>query len=210
MQHLNIRIGMMNLINKLSFKEALKGSRIVPAVKHLQDLAEVLNIPWVSVVILLGGDINDLEEMLKVRSKYPDKFLLAHVDLLNGIGKDESGIRYLKHLGLEGIVSIKWQLLRYAKENNMLTVQRLFLVDSEAIRTGLKVIKQTSPDALEILPATVPKFVIDELHKATALSILGGGLLRTEEDVRTALSNGLTAVTASRRNLWNLHLTKKE
>lgn len=193
--------------NRAAFNDTLSKSRVVPAIKHLEDLAEVLNIPWVSVVILLGGDINSLEDMLKVRRKYPDKYLLAHIDLINGIGKDESGVRYLKRLGLEGIVSVKWQLLRFAKENEMLTVQRLFLVDSEAIRTSLRLIKQTSPDAIEVMPATVPKFAIDELHKATALSILGGGLLRTEEDVQSALDNGMTAVTSSRRNLWNLQLT---
>ncbi|WP_148265328.1 glycerol-3-phosphate responsive antiterminator [Desulfosporosinus orientis] len=197
----------VDMISKMNFKEALIKSRIVPAVKHLEDLTEVLNIPGVSVVILIGGDINDLEGVLKVRSRYPEKSLLAHVDLIEGIGKDEAGMRYLKRLGLEGVVSVKWQLLRYAKENNLLTVQRLFLVDSEAIRTGLKVIKKVTPDAIEILPATVPKFAIEEFLKVTDLSILGGGLLRTAEDVHTALNNGLTAVTASRRNLWKLRLT---
>lgn len=189
-------------MNGSAFKEALKASRVVPAVKHIEDLAEVLNLPWVSVVILLGGDINSLEAVLRLRNKYPEKCVLAHVDLIEGVGKDAAGIRFLKRLGLQGIVSVKWQLLHYAKENKMLTVQRLFLVDSESIRTGLKVIKKVTPDAIEILPATVPKFAIDEFHKVTDLSILGGGLLRTDEDVRSALSNGLTAVTASRRNLW--------
>jgi len=195
------------LKTRAKFNNALLKSRIVPAVKHPEDLGEVLNIPWVSVVILLGGDINDLEEMFKVRRKYPEKFLLAHIDLINGVGKDNSGVRYLKRMGLEGIVSVKWQLLRYGKENKMITVQRLFLVDSESIRTGLKVIKQMSPDAIEVMPATVPKFAIDELRSAADVNILGGGLLRTAEDVHKALGNGLTAVTTSRRNLWNLRLT---
>jgi len=195
------------LKTRAKFNNALLKSRIVPAIKHPEDLAEVLNMPWVSVVILLGGDINDLEEILKVRRRYPEKFLLAHIDLISGVGKDNSGVRYLKRMGLEGIVSVKWQLLRYGKENKMITVQRLFLVDSESIRTGLKVIRQISPDAIEVMPATVPKFAIDELRNAADFNILGGGLLRTEEDVHQALGNGLTAVTTSRRNLWNLRLT---
>jgi len=195
------------LKTRAKFNNALLKSRIVPAIKHPEDLGEVLNIPWVSVVILLGGDINDLEEILKVRRRYPEKFLLAHIDLISGVGKDNSGVRYLKRMGLEGIVSVKWQLLRYGKENKMITVQRLFLVDSESIRTGLKVIRQISPDAIEVMPATVPKFAIDELRNAADFNILGGGLLRTEEDVHQALGNGLTAVTTSRRNLWNLRLT---
>ena len=198
---------MIALKTRAKFNNALLKSRIVPAIKHPEDLAEVLNMPWVSVVILLGGDINDLEEILKVRRRYPEKFLLAHIDLISGVGKDNSGVRYLKRMGLEGIVSVKWQLLRYGKENKMITVQRLFLVDSESIRTGLKVIRQISPDAIEVMPATVPKFAIDELRNAADFNILGGGLLRTEEDVHQALGNGLTAVTTSRRNLWNLRLT---
>ena len=194
----------------MDFKQSLETSRIVPAVQHSDDLAEALNIPWISVVFLLGGDIDRLEQALKIAEKYPGKYVLAHIDLLEGVGKDAAGIRFLRKIGLKGIVSVKSQLLQYAKENNMLTVQRLFLVDSAAIRTGLKVIKKVTPDAIEILPATVPQFAIEEFRKVTNLSILGGGLLRTEEDVRTALKNGLTAVTASRRNIWNMRLTEKK
>lgn len=191
----------------MNFKQALEANRIVAAVKHSEDLPEVLNLPGVSVIFLLGININNLENALKLSARYPDKYVLAHVDLMEGIGKDQAGIRYLKSLGLMGIISVKWQLLQYAKENGLLTVQRLFLVDSEAIRTGLEVIKKVTPDAIEILPATVPKFAINEFRKVTHLSILGGGLLRTEDDVHTALASGLTAVTSSRRSIWNLHLT---
>jgi len=191
----------------MNFPQALAASRIVPAVKHVEDLAEVFKIPWISIVFLLGGDIFTLEQALQICTKYPGKCMLAHIDLLDGIGKDAAGIRFLKRLGLMGIVSVKWQLLSYARENGMLTVQRLFLVDSEAIRTGLKVIKKVTPDAIEILPATVPRFAIEEIRKVSGQNILGGGLLRTEDDVRAALENGLTAVTASRREIWKLRLT---
>jgi len=193
----------------MDFRQSLEAGRIVPAVKHADDLAEALNIPGISVVFLLGGDIETLEQSLKVAAKYSQKYVLAHVDLLDGIGKDAAGIRFLKKMGLAGVVSVKAQLLGYAKENDMLAVQRLFLVDSESIRTGLRVIKKVTPDAIEILPATVPRFAIEEFRKVTNLSILGGGLLRTEADVLAALDNGLTAVTASRRNIWNMRLTER-
>lgn len=192
----------------MDFRQALESSRIVPAVKHMDDLAEALNIPSISVVFLLGGDIESLEQALKLANKYPGKYVLAHIDLMEGIGKDGAGIRFLRKMGLRGVVSVKAQLLQQAKEQGMLTVQRLFLVDSEAIRTGLKVIKKVTPDAIEILPATVPQFAISEFRKATDSSLLGGGLLRTEEDVHIALRTGLTAVTASRRNIWNIRLTE--
>ncbi|MDA8228730.1 MAG: glycerol-3-phosphate responsive antiterminator [Desulfitobacterium hafniense] len=191
----------------MDFKKLLSKSRIVPAIKRLDDLPEVLKIPWFSVVVILGGDINTLEEVLSIRNKFPEKAFLIHIDLVEGIGKDEAGVRFLKKIGLQGIVSVKSQLLQYAKSHQMLTVQRLFIVDSEALQTGLKVIKKVTPDAIEVLPATVPKFVIDEFQKVTDLSIIGGGLLKTEEDVRATLANGAAAVTTSRRILWNLRLT---
>lgn len=189
----------------MNFREMLQATKIVPAVKHIDDLAEVVRIPWVSVIFLLGGDINTLTSALRHGLDYPNKYVLADIDFIEGIGKDAAGVRFLKSVGLKGIISVKPQLLNYARENNLLTVQRLFLVDSEAIRTGLKVIKKVTPDAIEILPATVPKFVVEEFRGVTNLSILGGGLLRTQEDVQAALGNGFTAVTASRRNLWQLH-----
>lgn len=192
-----------------TFEKLLNKSKIIPAVRHPEDLPEVLKIPQLPIVILLGGDINDLVDIIEIRHKYPSKTLLAHIDLIHGIGKDTAGMRYLKRLGFDGIVSVKWQLLRCAKENDMLTVQRIFFVDSEAIRTSLKIIKQVSPDAIEIMPATVPKFAIDELYNATDLCVLGGGLLRTEADVYKALDNGFKAITSSRRNLWNLKLNQK-
>ncbi|HEX3015585.1 MAG TPA: glycerol-3-phosphate responsive antiterminator [Desulfobacteria bacterium] len=191
----------------MNFKQVLAANPIVPALKHTEDLAEVLSKAWIRVVFLLGADINTLEPVIKQSQRYPNKLMLADVDLMEGIGKDAAGIAYLKRMGLAGVVSVKSQLLNYAKENKMLNVQRLFLIDSEAIRTGVKVIKRVNPDAIEILPATVPKFAIEEFQKVTDASILGGGLLRSEQDVRVALANGLTAITASRRNLWNIRLT---
>lgn len=192
----------------MDLKEILGPCRIIPAVKHMDDLAEVLMLPGLPVIFLLGGDINTLGSALTLAGKYPHKYLFAHLDLLNGIGKDEAGVRYLKDMGLEGIVSVKWQLLQYAKKHKMLTVLRLFMIDSEALCSGLKMIPKVTPDAIEILPASVPPYVIGEFRKVTDLCILGGGLLRSEEDARLALSHGLTAVTASRRNIWNMKLER--
>ncbi|MHB1404435.1 MAG: glycerol-3-phosphate responsive antiterminator [Desulfitobacteriaceae bacterium] len=95
-------------------------------------------------------------------------------------------------------------MLHVAQEFEMLTVQRLFLLDSESVKSGEKLLKKISPDAIEILPAVVPKFVIQEYAKITEQPLLGGGLLRTEEDVKIALDKGFDGVTVSRQNLWNL------
>lgn len=64
------------------------------------------------------------------------------------------------------------------------------------------------PNAVEILPATVPHFVIQDMKDALGIPVLGGGLLRTEEDVRLALSNGIDAVSTSLRHLWDMNFNE--
>lgn len=189
----------------MNLKNVLGQRRVIPVVKKMDDLAEVVQLPSVRPIILMGGDITQLESISQLKKRFPEKYLFVHLDLFEGIGKDELGIAFLKKAGIDGIISVKSQLLHYAKEHRMSTVQRLFVVDSEAVKTGLKVIHKITPDAIEILPATVPKYVLDEFRESTKVFILGGGLLKTDEDVKHALVNGFDAVTASRRDLWKFH-----
>ena len=73
----------------------------------------------------------------------------------------------------------------------MIVIQRLFLVDSESVKTGINMLKGFKPDMMEILPASAPARVIEEIKKNAGLPILGGGLVQTAEDVRNALKNGI-------------------
>ncbi len=191
-------------VRDVDLKALLQRRKVIPAVKRITDLPVVFATSKAAVIILLGGSINELDEIKRASQKYPDKIFLMHIDLLNGVGKDAEGIRFLKQVGFHGIVSVKSQLLHVAQEFEMLTVQRLFLLDSESVKSGEKLLKKISPDAIEILPAVVPKFVIQEYAKITEQPLLGGGLLRTEEDVKIALDKGFDGVTVSRQNLWNL------
>lgn len=113
------------------------------------------------------------------------------MDLMEGIGKDRAGIRLLSRMGVPGIVTTKSNLVKYAREEGICAIQRLFIVDSESLKTAIRVAGSVRPTAVEILPATVPRFVIDEMKRALGLPVLGGGLLKTEEDVRKALASGI-------------------
>lgn len=188
----------------MNIRQGLAHGRILPAVKHISDLSRVLPLSRASIVIVLGGSINELPEIQRIRAKHPEKMIFMHVDLLEGIGKDAEGIRFLKRFGLHGIISVKSHLLNHAKDCGLLTVQRLFLLDSESLTTGLKQMKKNLPDAIEILPAVVPEFVISEFKRATDRPLLGGGLIRSEKDVESALANGFDGLSVSRQSLWNL------
>ncbi|MBM7855990.1 glycerol uptake operon antiterminator [Desulfohalotomaculum tongense] len=184
-------------------EKLMQRKKIGAAIRRVTDLEEALQHPSISTVFLLGGDINFLPAMVK-RARAANKNFLVHVDLVEGVGKDRAGIHLLARFGISGIVTTKSSLVKYAKDEGLWTVQRLFIVDSEAIKTGIKVVESIRPSAIEILPATVPQYVIEDIKRRVALPVLGGGLLKTEADVAEAFAKGIDAISTSRRALWNI------
>ena len=175
---------------------------VIPAPRSMDDFKYALTKTEALSVILLFADINSLPALLAL-AQQEKKRVVIHLDLLEGIGKDKAGIRFLARQGVTALITTKSHLGKIAREEGMIVIQRLFLVDSEAIKTGINMLRGFKPDMLEVLPASAPSRVIEELIRASGLPILGGGLVQTREDVENALRNGISAVSASRRELWN-------
>lgn len=179
----------------------LGDNRIIPAPRNYEDYKYALENCESQSIILLFGDINILPELLALARQHK-KRILVHLDLLNGIGKDKAGITFLARMGIEAVITTKSQLGKFAHEQGMLVVHRLFLMDSQAVKTGVNLLQGYKPDALELLPASIPASVVAEVASMTGLPVLGGGLMHTKEDIELGLNNGLKAVSASRRELW--------
>lgn len=186
-------------------KKLMAGKNIGAAIRRTEDLEEAVRHPNISSIFLLGGDINFLPAMVK-KVRAADKALLVHIDLMEGVGKDRAGICMVSRMGVNGIVTTKSNLVKCAMDEGIMVIQRLFMVDSESLKTAIKVAVNAKPMAVEILPATVPQYVIEEIKKAIGLPVLGGGLLKTEADVKEAFSKGIDAISTSRRQLWNVKM----
>jgi glycerol uptake operon antiterminator len=52
------------------------------------------------------------------------KKIFIHIDLADGLGKDKTGVEYLASCGADGIISTRAQLIRFANDAGLLTVQR--------------------------------------------------------------------------------------
>ncbi|HWR06920.1 glycerol-3-phosphate responsive antiterminator [Sporomusa sp.] len=180
---------------------SLSDGYIIPAPRNYEDFKYAISHSSSPSVSLLFGDINILPELL-AQAREHKKRVLVHLDLLGGVGKDKAGILFLARMGVSAIITTKPQLGKIARESGMLVIHRLFLMDSEAIKTGVNLLKGYKPDALELLPASVPSSVVAELAGLTGLPILGGGLMHTKEEVQQAIDSGLSAVSASKRELW--------
>ena len=185
-------------------KDVMLEKKIGATIRRVEDLKEAIQHPNIGTIFLLGADINRLPAIIK-RVHADNKILLVHLDMLEGVGKDKAGMHLLARMGLRGIVTTKPNLVKFGIAEGMVVIQRLFALDSESVKTGIRMASAVKPNAVEILPAIVPHFVIQDMKKALGVPVLAGGLLRTEEDVRLALSKGIDAVSTSLRHLWNIN-----
>jgi len=176
---------------------------VIPACRTEADFSCALELTNSPSLIILFADINSLPELIR-RAENAQKLLLVHLDLLDGIGRDRAGIVFLAKMGVKGLITTKPQLAKMARQEGLRVIQRMFLVDSESLRTGIHLLKGFRPDAIETLPASTPASVLAELKAVTDVPILVGGLVRSAAAVEQALQYGFCAVSASQRELWNL------
>jgi glycerol uptake operon antiterminator len=188
--------------------KVLTNGPIIPAARSMEVFKAALTHTVVPSVVLLFGDINSLPVLISL-AKENKKRLILHLDLFDGIGKDKAGIKFLARLGISAIITTKSHLCKIAREEGMIVIQRLFLMDSDSLRTGLGLVRNFKPDAIELLPGSISASVVQEIIRETGLPILAGGLVRTQEDVDHAIERGISAITTSRQELWDSIMINK-
>lgn len=131
------------------------------------------------------------------------KKLFIHLDLAEGIGKDKSAVCYLKELGIDGIISTRTNIIKYAKEVGLFSVQRFFIVDTHSIDTASQSLKASDADMAEIMPGIVTK-AIKEMKKRVSVPLIAGGLIETAKEVNEVFSSGVYAISTGNHTLWDI------
>lgn len=189
-----------------TFFGILRNKPVIAALRQPAHIEAALEL-GAEVVFLLNGSVFDLEAVIDAAArKRPDRrtLIFCHIDLLQGIGRDEAGLRFLAHrIGVDGILTTRVQLVRAAQQEGLFAVQRVFLVDSSAIDTAVNVLSKSKPDAIEILPALALPAVWRRLPVEQLPPIIAGGLVQTEDDLRSVLRTPVRAVSTSQPSLWS-------
>lgn len=154
-----------------------------------------------NIIFLLTGSIFNLKTMVEQVTQ-SGKHVFLHMDFIEGIASDRSGIAYVANVFKPtGILSTRSNLIRLAKESKLMTIQRIFLIDNNAITKGIKAIEQSMPDAVEIMPGLMPR-IIGQLTNMTPLPIIAGGLIGNFKEIDDALEAGALAVSVGTSELW--------
>lgn len=174
------------------------GRAPIIATVEKQDWQEVLASP-VEIIFHMKTYISTVKQCIDDAHKAGKKIFI-HIDLAEGIGKDKAGIEFLNVCGVDGIISTRGQLIRFAKEMGLLTVQRFFVFDTHGFDNRNELIGSSRPDLIEIMPGVIGKVIS---HIATGeIPVIAGGLVETKAEVATALSSGAVAVSTGKIDLW--------
>lgn len=182
-----------------SIKELLEDYPVIAAVKD-DKFAQALSSP-VHVVFYLSADLLTVEERIGA-AHAAGKKLLIHLDLAEGIGKDQSGLAFLKKCKADGVISTRAQLVRLSREQGLFTVQRFFALDSQGVQSIDGILENCRPNMIEIMPGVVHK-VTERLNKK-GHAVIAGGLIETKADVTAALNAGAIAISTGKAELWSV------
>ncbi len=176
------------------------GQKTLPAARSIKELEDMLDSNY-TYIVLLNSHIGQLKSLVQL-AKSKGKKMLLHADLVQGLRNDEYAAQFLcQDVKPAGLISTRKNVVLTAKKHGLISIQRLFLLDSIALESSYKLLETTKPDYIEVLPGVMPH-IIKEVYEKTGIPIVAGGLIRERREVEDALKAGASAVTTSRRELW--------
>lgn len=185
----------------LKFLTALQKNPIIAAFRDVENL-RVENLNYTTVIFILGGTIFDLPAIVQ-QARERDQMVFVDIDLIKGIGKDASGVRYLaKESRVNGVITTRSNLVKSIQKERMISIQRLFVLDSDSLAGGLGTIEKSAPEAVEILPGLILPKVIDRIREVTSIPVIAGGLIRKEDEAREILASGAVGISTTSSNLF--------
>lgn len=187
-------------MTKREFILLLRENPVVAAIKSAQGLERCIESEC-GIIFILYGSLFDIGAIVE-KVKEAGKTAIVHIDLIEGLDASPAAARYIReHTGADGIISTKAQVIKYAREAGLLTVQRFFLIDSMALETVKRHMEQKTADIIEVLPGVMPK-VVRKLTEYTHDPIIAGGLISDKEDIIQILQAGAAGISSTAEETW--------
>lgn len=183
-------------------EEILIENPVISAIRNEDDLNKAIDSS-AQVVFVLHGNIMNIKDICE-KLRCANKLVFIHIDMIDGLRGDSVGLEFIKKYAEPyGIITTKTNNIKHAKQLGLSTIQRIFIIDSLSLDTGIKNIKDVIPDAVEVMPGIASK-IIDIIQKKVHVPIIAGGLINNKKDVIEALSSGAIAISTSNSDLWSM------
>ena len=188
------------------FINKIESNPIIAAVKDENGL-EVALTEDIEIIFVLYGDICSIPTIVD-KIKKAGKVAMVHVDLITGLNNSKDVcLDFIKNnTKADGIITTKSNLIQHARELELNTVLRYFILDSLALQNIEKQARSPGikPDIIEFLPGIVLPKMIKRINKVSRVPIIAGGLIADKEDVMNALDAGALAISTTNHDVWEL------
>nr|WP_245302155.1 glycerol-3-phosphate responsive antiterminator [Symbiobacterium terraclitae] len=183
--------------------EALREHPVIASVRDEELLPEAL-ASRCRAVFLLSTSIGRLSAVGDAVAE-AGKLLFVHLDFIGGLGRDEEALEYLAEKARPaGLITTRTGLVQTARRLGLTPLQRLFLLDSQSLTTGIEAARSSRAEVVEVLPGIIPRAVAAIRTQLPNTLIIAGGLVRSPREVGRALQAGASGVSTSSTALWNL------
>lgn len=185
----------------MNITEVLVQNPIIAAIRNEKELTKALE-DNPRVVFVLKCTILNVADICS-RLKEKDKVVFVHLDMVDGLRGDASGIEFIKNCNVDGIISTRVHSIKQANKTGLMTIQRIFMIDSQSLKTGIQGLGEAKPTAVEIMPG-VARSIIRDTSRATHVPVIAGGLIKEKSEVMKVLAAGAVAISTTAQELWNL------
>ncbi|MCY0878965.1 MAG: glycerol-3-phosphate responsive antiterminator [Firmicutes bacterium] len=183
--------------------KGLEVPAVIPALRQSEDWPLLGVAPRGAWVFLLGGTMDGIAEAAG-RLQKRGWTVFVHFDMVRAVSSDVEGLRFFSgYVGPQGIISTHSTTINHAKKLGLWTIQRIFLLDTQSVQTGIQQVLSTKPDAVEIMPGLLVE-IARRVVRDLPCPVIAGGLVGTREDVEKMRQVGVKGVSTSARPLWPL------
>lgn len=184
------------------------GQKVLPAIRKIEDVEKMMSSNY-EYLVILDLHVSRLKPIFQM-AKANHKKLIIHMDLIHGLKSDEYSTEFIcQEFKPFGLISTKGSVILKARQKGVISVQRLFLLDTSSIEKSFALIERTKPDFIEVLPGIMPK-IIKDIRNRTQREVFAGGFIDTIEEVEQAFEAGAITVTTSKKELWKYFEPEKK
>ncbi len=142
-------------------------------------------------VFVLGATVSNVEKRVRA---FDSKEVWVDIDFVEGLEKNKAGVKFLKDIGVNGIITTKLSLLKECERIGVPVTLRFFALDSHAVKGGLYHLKHV--ERIEVLPAAVLPKLVDTFKSVNPnIFIIAAGLISSADEVRELFNCGVDAVS---------------
>lgn len=195
-----IQKGVLSDMNKKEILQLIEENPVILGINNESDFP-LVEINESQVVFTLFGTISNIGDTIH-RLKQTKELVFVNIDMVDGFSPRNSVIDFLKTTELDGIISSKPNVLRYAKEQGLFTIHRFFILDSSSWRNIDRQLEISQADIINITPGWTK--VIKWTSERFSTPVISSGLVCDKEIVIENLNAGALAICTTNHDVWNM------